>query len=176
MNISWNIKFCKKHRGSFIPPNPTPSHPIPPLMFYCWKLLHLLLVQKQCWANKIARGGWSGFGMATLGPIPLKSHSNPTRTYSTKLPNMPYISTFSHSKLVFQPLLYKRCYFQSGQTIWLAVAMLRPVVRVILNWKLKVSLENESQRQSLIWAHTAVNCLLKQESSSTQTIQISMTG
>ena len=51
--------------------------------------------------------------------------------------------------------------FQSGQTIWLGLAMLRPVVRVILNWKLKVSLENESQRQSLIWAHTAVNCLLK---------------
>ena len=43
--------------------------------------LHLFLVLKMNWVQKIARGGWSGFGMATVGIDPntfevLNGHPN----------------------------------------------------------------------------------------------------
>ena len=64
INISCIIKFCTKKTLSLI--HPAQSHSIPP---------------------NPTRGGWSGFGIVTLGPIPLQFHSNPTKTQSTKLPN-----------------------------------------------------------------------------------------
>ena len=95
--------------------HPTQSHSIPPnptIDVLIMKLMHLFLVQKQWWAKKIARGGWSGFGMVTLGPIPLQSHPNPTRTYSTKLPQPAYTPGYPLEMLqTLPPALSSLCYF-----------------------------------------------------------------
>ena len=84
MNISWNIKFChkKKHCLSFCPPNPTPSHPIPPSIFYVESYCIYFWYRNNNKPKKMAGVDSRGLGWSCWDP----SHSNPTRTYSTKLP------------------------------------------------------------------------------------------